>query len=32
VQDLLKGGGSDADDLKGALKELDAAIAAKKKY
>jgi hypothetical protein len=32
VEDLLKGGGSDADDLKGALKELDAAIAAKKKY
>ena len=32
VEDLLKGGGSDTDDLKGALKELDGAIAAKKKY
>ena len=31
VEDLLKGG-SDTGDLKGALKELDAAIAAKKKY
>ena len=31
VEDLMKGA-SDTDDLKGALKELDAAIAAKKKY
>jgi hypothetical protein len=30
VEDLVKGGG--ADDLKDSLKELDAAIAAKKKY